>query len=247
MDQVRGFWDGQTNLEMIGWQVMVTNTPDKSVILMQARRFRNIYICAMVDVTAYSNTFESNGESSITYSFLTSDQILTNESYVQSHNISLEQMLSANNAYLHVNGVGYILQTRFDEKSRLGLCGIISIDSMWGNWWIFIDLLILAFLVVCLTFFGIYFYAKKILIYPMNKIKEISQQIAEGAVSIQKVPENIQEIAEIQDALEVLVEQKVKLETEKNAAGIPKGTRHAAILPASNAVALPAQLLEEPI
>ncbi len=215
MDQVRGFWDGQTNLEMIGWQVMVTNTPDKSVILMQARRFRNIYICAMVDVTAYSNTFESNGESSITYSFLTSDQILTNESYVQSHNISLEQMLSANNAYLHVNGVGYILQTRFDEKSRLGLCGIISIDSMWGNWWIFIDLLILAFLVVCLTFFGIYFYAKKILIYPMNKIKEISQQIAEGAVSIQKVPENIQEIAEIQDALEVLVEQKVKLETEK--------------------------------
>ena len=31
MDQVRGFWDGQTNLEMIGWQVMVTDTPDKVI------------------------------------------------------------------------------------------------------------------------------------------------------------------------------------------------------------------------
>lgn len=215
MDQIRSFWNGQTNPEMIGWRVMVTDTPDKSVILMQARRFRNIYICAMVDVTAYSDAFENNGRSSITYSFLTSEQILTNEAYAQSHNISLAQMLDANDDQLHVNGFSYILQTRFDEKSGLGLCGMISTDSMWGDWWIFVGLLMLAFLVVCVTFFWIYFYAKKILIYPLNKIREVSQQIAEGAVTIQKVPENIEEIAEIQDALEILVDQKVVLETEK--------------------------------
>lgn len=215
MDQVRDFWNGQANPEMIGWRVMVTDTPDKAVILMQARRFRNIYICAMVDISAYSYAFENNGRSSITYSFLTSEQILTNEAYAQSHNISLEQMLNADDDQLHVNGLGYILQTRFDEKSGLGLCGIISTDSMWGAWWVVVGLLMLAFLVICVTFSAIYFYAKKILIYPLNKIKEVSQQIAEGAVTIQNDPENIQEIAEIQDALEILVEQKVMLETEK--------------------------------
>lgn len=215
MEQVRRFWEGQTDLENVGWQVMVTDTPEKSVILMQARRYRNICICAMVDVTAYSDAFESSGRSSVIYSFLTEEQILTNEPYAQSHDISLEQMLNANDGQLHVNGISHILQTKFDEKSRLGLCGITPTDSMWGNWWVFIGLLILAFFVVCLTFSGIYFYAKRILLYPLNKIREVSQQIAEGASTIQKAPENIQEIADIQDALEVLVEQKVVLETEK--------------------------------
>lgn len=215
MEQVRDFWEGRTDLETMGWQVLVTDTPDKSVILTEARRYRNIYICAMVDITAYSDTFESSGRSSITYSFLTEEQILTNASYAQRHNISLEQMLNAGDGQLHANGVSSILQTKFDERSHLGLCGIVSTDSMWGNWGIFIGLLILAFLVVCMTFSGIYFYAKRILLYPLNKIREVSQQIAEGAVAIQKAPEDIQEIAEIQDALEILVEQKVKLETEK--------------------------------
>lgn len=215
MEQVRGFWEGQEDLGTIGWQVMVTDTPDNSAILMLARRYQNIYICAMVDVTAYSDAFESNDRSSITYSFLTPEQILTNEPYAQSHNITLEQMLNANDGQLHVNGVSYILQTKFDEKSHLGLCGIISTDNMWGNWLVFIGLLILAFFVVCITFSGFYLYANRILLYPLNKIREVSQQMAGGAVTIQKVPENIQEIAEIQDALEALVEQKVVLETEK--------------------------------
>lgn len=214
MELIRSIWSGQANPEAQGWRVLVTDTAGDSVILMQARNFRNIYICAMVDVTAYSGSFENQDRSSITYSFLTSDQILTNKTYASEHGISLEQMLQADGDLLHVNGMRYILQTRFDEKSGLGLCSMVSTNSMWGTWWVFVILLSVAVLVICVTFWGIYLSAQKILIYPLKKIQEISQQIADGAVAIQKVPENLQEIAEIQDALEILVAQKVTLETE---------------------------------
>lgn len=68
----------------------------ESVIFMQARRYRNVYICAMVNISTYSGSFESHERSPITYSFLTNDRILTNRDYAAKHDITLEKMLEAN-------------------------------------------------------------------------------------------------------------------------------------------------------
>ena len=215
MEHVRRYWSGQINPEMNGWRVMKFHEPEEAVILMHARRYRNMYICAMVNITAYSRGFSNREHSPITYAFLTPDQILTNADYAAQHNITLEQMLKANDKKLHINGLDYILQTRFDEQSGLGLCSIISTNSMWGNWWVYVSLLLTALTVVCISFWAIYVSVEKIMFVPLQKIREASQQITEGVQSLQKEPERISEFAQIQDALDALVTQKVTLETEK--------------------------------
>lgn len=205
----------EPNLEMQGWRVFGLEEEEESVIFMRARRYRNVYICAMVNISAYSGSLESHERSPITYSFLTNDRILTNRDYAAKHNITLEKMLEANDNQLHVSGLDYILQTRFDEDTSLGLCGMISTNSMWGNWWIFLTLLVTGLIVVCISFLGIYISVEKILLYPLQNIREASEQIAQGSATFRKTPENSIEFLQIQDALETLVNQKVKLETEK--------------------------------
>lgn len=86
---------------------------------------------------------------------------------------------------------------------------------MWGNWWIFALLLALSLLVICTTFCITYATTAKMLIYPLNKIQEASRQIALGETHLRKGPEQIQEFSDIQDALDVLVTQKVQLKAEK--------------------------------
>lgn len=205
----------EPNLEMQRWCAFALEEEKESAIFMQARRYRNVYICAMVNISAYSGSFESHERSPITYSFLTNDRILTNRDYAAKHDITLEKMLEANDNQLHVSGLDYILQTRFDEHTGLGLCGMISTNSMWGNWWIFLALLVAGLIVVCVSFLGIYISVEKILLYPLQNIREASEQISQGSATFHKTPENSIEFAQIQDALETLVNQKVKLETEK--------------------------------
>lgn len=213
MQQIRGYWLEQETPEKLGWQVMVTDGGN-AVVLMQARRYRSVYLCTMLDLNAYAQQMQ--GSSPITYAFLNTDQILTNADYAQSNQITLEQMLAANDSRLHTSGLRQILQTRFDDYTGLGLCSMISTNSMWGDWWIFVLLLSLSLTVICITFGCIYRAAARMVLYPLNKIREASRQITQGATKLEKTPERVQEFADIQDALDAFVTQKVLLETEKN-------------------------------
>lgn len=56
----------EPNPQMQGWRAFGFKEEDESVIFMQARRYRNVYICAMVNVSAYSGSFESQERSPIT-------------------------------------------------------------------------------------------------------------------------------------------------------------------------------------
>lgn len=212
MQEIRGFWLSQQAPDQLGWQILVSEDKN-AVILMQVRRYRSIYLCTMLDLNAYTAQFQR--DIPITYVFLNTQQILTNKDFAETNGVTLEQMLSANDNQLHINGFHQILQTRFDEHSGLGLCSIISVNSMWGNWWIFVLLLVLSLLVICTTFCITYATTAKMLIYPLNKIQEASRQIALGETHLRKYPEQIQEFSDIQDALDVLVTQKVQLKAEK--------------------------------
>ncbi len=182
-----------------------------STLLMNAFRRRNLYICAVVDLDAYARRYSGETQmDAIEFAFVTRDQILTNAARAQEQGISHGDMMAAVDKPVFSNRVN-ILQTRFDEISGVGLCGMISLSGVWAHLRVYAIMLAVSLLVICLLFFSMYHLLKQMLIYPLNQITDATKQIAEGASSISGQPESIAEFLQIQTALERLVAQKVSL------------------------------------
>lgn len=208
MRAIRSLWISDEAPEAQRW---VSYSDENCTLLMNVVRQRDLYLCVMVDVQAYA-AMENELEGS-EFAFITRDGILTNASYAQENGVLLEDMLSA------VDGTRFkkralIVQSQFNEKIGIGLCGMISLASVWEHVRVYVILLTAALLFTCGLFMSMYHLLKEMLISPLDQITDATRQIEEGAASIQSEPKPIRELMEIQTALEKLVEQKVTLAEE---------------------------------
>lgn len=192
-------------------QCWVSYINGDTTLLMNTFKQRGVYICSMVDISAFAQRYtEAAQMDTIDISFLTREEILTNAQAVQQHSVSIEDMLSAvEDPSWH--SYSCVLQTRLDNKTGVGICGIISLGGVWNHLRVYVILLTAAFLVICALFALMYHLLNQLLIYPLDQIAAATRQITDGTTSIEKQPESIREFQEIQDALSRLVEQKVSL------------------------------------
>lgn len=211
MKDVRDLWTSDNAPAMQRWE---SYSDGDSTLLMHTFKRKNLYICAMVDVNAFARQYSEESQvSAIEFALVTRERILTNASSAQARGVLLEDMLAATEKPLYDRHTN-ILQTRFDEITGVGLCGMISLYGMWAHLRVTVIVLTVSLLVICMLFIVMYQILKRMLVYPLDQITGASRQIAEGASSIQSQPESIEEFAEIQTALEQLVEQKVSLAQE---------------------------------
>lgn len=208
MRAVRSLWLSD---EAPAAQRWVSYTDGECMLLMNMFRQRNLYLCAMVDVQAYAAM--ENRPEDIEYAFLTRDRILTNAPGAEENGVLLKDMLSAVDGTLFKKG-SVIVQSRFNEEMGIGLCGMISLASVWEHLRVYVILLAAALLFTCGLFVSMYHFLKQMLISPLDQITDATRQIEAGAASIQSEPKPIRELMEIQTALEKLVEQKVTLAKE---------------------------------
>ena len=212
MQQIRDYWISRGSRELQIW------TPFEAQghsLLMNTIRRKDLYICSMVDLNAYSNAysgFDSTGH--IEYTFYTKDALLTNRDYVEANNIRFEDITSATEQKTYSSFGSHILQSRFDPEIGIGLCGIISMTGLWGNLKILVIILGAVLIIICLLFLLMYTTLNRMLIYPLNQITAATQQIAGGGRFSGSKQERIQELEDIRHALANLVDQKVSLEKD---------------------------------
>lgn len=208
MRMIRSLWLSEDAPEAQRW---VSYSDETCTLLMNVFRQRNLYLCAMVDVQAYAAT-EKRLED-IEFAFITPDKILTNASSAKENGVLLEDMLSAVGGTVFKNRK-VIVQSRFNEEMGVGLCGMISMASVWEHLRVYVIMLAASLLFTCGLFMSMYHLLKEMLISPLDQITDATRQIEEGAASIQSEPKPIRELMEIQTALARLVEQKVTLAKE---------------------------------
>ena len=212
MQQIRDYWISRGSGELQIW------TPFEAQghsLLMNTIRRKDLYICSMVDLNAYSNAysgFDSTGH--IEYTFYTKDALLTNRDYVEANNIRFEDITSATEQKTYSSFGSHILQSRFNPEIGIGLCGIISMTGLWGNLKILVIILGAVLIIICLLFLLMYTTLNRMLIYPLNQITAATQQIAGGGRFSGSKQERIQELEDIRHALANLVDQKVSLEKD---------------------------------
>lgn len=211
MREIRALWLSEDAPDLQQW---VSYCDGESTLMMNVSCKRDLYFCTMVDIGAYAARYHIQTRmDAIEFAFLTRESVMTNQSYVQEHDITLEDMLAAEKETFYKNNAN-VLQTRFDEDLGVGLCGIISLSGVWSHLRLYAMLLAGAMLVIVLLFISIYHMLKQMVVFPLNQITDATRQVAEGVTEIQSRPESIREFIEIQTALERLVQQKVLQENE---------------------------------
>ena len=208
MQRIRELWLAEQAPEAQRW---VSYSDGDCTLLMNMFRQRDLFLCAMVDVQAYADM--ENRLEDIEFAFLTRDQILTNAAYAQENHVLLEDMLGAVNDTRFIDG-SIIVQSRFNEEMGVGLCGMISLASVWGHLRVYVILLAASLLLTCGLFVSMYHLLKEMLISPLDQITDATRQIETGEGFIPGEPKPIRELMEIQTALARLVEQKVSLAKE---------------------------------
>lgn len=79
---------------------------------------------------------------------------------------------------------------------------------------VYVIMLAASLLFICVLFMCMYRLLRKMLISPLNQIIDATRQIEEGVAAVQSETNPLREMAEIQEALAKLVEQKVTLAKE---------------------------------
>ncbi len=210
MNRIWEKWITADVSEAMRWQAY---SDDENVLLMNAYRLRDLYVCSILDLNAFIS-IHANGAETIEYAFFTQDTILTNEAYVQSEGITLEKIQSADDNFIKSFFAGNIIQSDYYDSFGIGLSGIMSLQGMWSYSRISVILFLTAIIVICALFVVIYTFLNRILIYPLNQITSASRQLAGVGEGTRPDQENLQEFSTIRVALDRLVEQKVNLEQE---------------------------------
>lgn len=212
MDQIRTRLISADQSEMMRWQVY---SDDETVLLLNAYRLRDLYVCSIVDLNAFIKTHTTNTKTS-EYVFFTKDRILTNLEYTSREGITLERILSNTDNLLINLYAGNIIRSDYYEAFGIGLSGIMSMEEMWNYMKVSIIVFLVTIIVICILFFVVYTYISRFLIFPLNQITNASKKLA-GSDAEETIPEEEDDLLEystIRVALNRLVSQKVNLEQE---------------------------------
>ena len=213
MTRIRAFWEGQDASALGRWTVY---TDAGEVLLANAMRRNDLFICVMIDLNAYTRAYSNPSEdsASIEYVFFDWDRILTNLDAVERTGLTREDLALVIGTGSRGGTRSVLLHARPMGRLGVGLCSMITLSGIWVSLRVYIILLVLALLLITAIFVFIYHFMNRMLIYPMDEISEASRRIAAGATDIGPEEEPIQELSAIHEALRGLVEQKVSLERE---------------------------------
>ncbi len=210
MNDIRQWWLEQPQGGLMRWHAYST---DQYVLLMNAYRQGDMYVCSILDLNAFISR-HTKGIDSIEYSFFSNERVLTNVDYVEREGITLERIQTAETPRFPYFFVGNIIQSDYYPSFGIGLSGIMSTQGIWSYSRISVVLFLIAFLVICTLYLVIYAFINRILIFPLNQITQASERLAGSNEILTQEHENLQEFATIREALNQLVEQKVQLVQE---------------------------------
>ena len=212
MSRVRERLLSDNQSDLMQWQVY---SDDKNVLLMNAFRLRDLYVCSMVDLNAFVRAHTTNGETS-EYVFFTKDDILTNVDYTAEKGITLERIKSNDESFLTSLYAGNIIRSNYYDAFGIGLSGIMSLEDMWGYLRISVTLFLVAIIVICVLFVVIYSFISRYLIYPLNQITNASKKLTgvDADETTLQDKDDLLEYSTIRIALNQLVTQKVDLEQD---------------------------------
>ena len=208
MSQICEQWLDSNQSEMMRWTAF---SGEGTVLLMNAYRLQDLYICSILDLDAFIST-HTEGVDSIQYVFFTKNQVLTNADYVEEQGITLEMIQSADANLVKNFYVGNIIQSDYYPVFGIGLSGIMSLQGIWSYSRITVILFLIISVIVIGLFLVIYAFISRILIYPLDQITNASRQLSGATDLVKTNQENLVEFSTIRDALDRLVEQKVQLE-----------------------------------
>lgn len=212
MSQVRERLLTASQGELMRWQVY---SDDGNVVLLNAYRLRQLYVCSMVDLNAFVSAHTTNGETS-EYVFFTKDKILTNVDFTTKKGITLERIRNIDDNFVANLVAGNIIRSNYYDSFGIGLSGIMSLEDMWGYLRISVTLLLVAIIIICVLFVVIYSFISRYLIYPLNQITNASKKLT-GVDAGEATPQDKDDLLEystIRIALNQLVTQKVDLEQD---------------------------------
>lgn len=210
MNQIRDHWLESSQGDLMRWTAY---SDDQNVLLMNAYRLQDLYVCSILDLNAFINT-HAKGVDAIKYAFFTHDQILTNADYAAQEGITLEMIQSADANIVRNFYVGNIIQSDYYPTFGIGLSGIMSLQGIWSYSRISVILFVIVLFIICGLFLVIYAFINRILIYPLNQITNASRQLSGSADSLKTDQDDLMEFSTIRVALDALVEQKVQLEQD---------------------------------
>lgn len=212
MSQVREQLLSANQSELMRWQVY---SDDETVILLNAYRLRDLYVCSMVDLNAFVSAHTANGETN-EYVFFTKDKILTNVNYTTQKGITLERIRHVDDNFVANLVAGNVIRSNYYEAFGIGLSGIMSLEDMWSYLSVSVILFLAAILIICVLFVVTYSFMSRYLIYPLNQITNASKKLAgiDAEEATLQDKDDLLEYSTIRIALNQLVTQKVDLEKD---------------------------------
>ena len=229
--------------DLMHWQVY---SDDQNVLLVNAYRLRDMYVCSILDLNAFIRTHTMNTKTS-EYVFFTKDKILTNLEYTTKEGITLDRIKNVSGNIFTNFYAGNIIRSDYYDVFGIGLSGIMSLEEMWSYLKVSVTLFLVALIVICVLFVVIYSFISRFLIYPLNQITNASKKLAgsDSEETISQDQDDLLEYSTIRIALNRLVEQKVNLEQDNISQDSRKRTRPSAVLSIADEVAFLPELPEK--
>jgi two-component system sensor histidine kinase YesM len=212
MNRIREQLISADQSQLMRWQVY---SDDENVLMMNAYRLRDLYVCSMLDLNAFISTHTTTTKTR-EYVFFTKDRILTNVDYANNEGITLERIKNADDNLFTNLFAGNIIRSEYYNAFGIGLSGIMSLEEMWSYLKVSVILLLITIIVICVLFMVIYTYISRFLIYPLNQITNASRKLAgsDAGETLLQDQDDLLEYSTIRIALNRLISQKVNLEQD---------------------------------
>lgn len=200
------------NKKLQSWQLYKDGD---DILLMNAYRYRDMYICSIIDLQAFSDIY-GGSDDSIQYVFYNKNEILTNKDYVNAKGISLERLRSSEGDDMKMSLSSNIVHSVYYPSYGIGISVLISTEGIWSYLPIFLLIIAAALTTVVVMFCIIYSIFNRMLIYPMEQITRMSRHLSDPDYQLpaKKNQRNLLEFEEIRTSLVGLMDQKNKLEKE---------------------------------
>lgn len=208
----------QTDDWLDQWQVYES---DGNTYLVNACRLRDLYICSVLDLNAFSQAYVAETDN-IRYLIYNNDQILTNREYAQAQHLTAKELCSPTELSDGYPFEKNIVQTTFLLQYGIGLASVIPVSGIWDYSRIYMTISLVTLVLICLTFSAIYSLLNRVLIYPLQEITTVSRQLTSPEDAQNDKFTELEEFGAIQTALEGLLEQKKQLTIENESRRLEK-------------------------
>lgn len=208
---LRDFWVDTAPSSLMKWRVYNDGT---HVLLTNAYCLNGLYICSVLDLDAFFLN-SSHAQDALQYVVYTDGQILTNQDYLDSHHLTLDDLLHPRQDFFSTLSSRQLVQSVYLPEYGIGIGVIQSLHGIWSYSRVSVLFLILLFFAMLTTLCVVGRLIRRTLVYPLEQITLASRNLEQGLPAREEVPgTEPEEFAQIRVALNRLVEQRVHLEQD---------------------------------